>query len=153
MIQTKQSLLRVVYLSRNAISMSSEEMKWEIDGILEQSQRNNALVEVTGALVFNLGVFGQVLEGPMDAVEETFDRIQGDARHHDVTVLELRRIEARTFPEWSMGFVGLDDAAVRLFGGMSGEAFQEARRLGGEPILDALQGVALKKELRWRAAA
>lgn len=153
MRQSKQPLLRVVYLSRNAISKSSEEMKWEIDGILEQSQRNNARVGVTGALIFNLGVFGQVLEGPTDAVEEIFDRIQSDPRHHDVAVLDLRRIETQTFPQWSMGFVGLDQASAHLFADMGDDAFQAARRLGGESILEKLQGLALKRELRTRVAA
>lgn len=152
MTTTNGRLLRIVYLSRNVIVGSLDHMKWEIDAILEQSQFNNARAGVTGALVFNDGVFGQVLEGPMDAVEETFERIQPDPRHCDVTVLELKKVEELSFPRWSMGFVGLDAAAAQAFAGLAGEAVFEGRGAGADRIVDTLRGLALKREMRHRAA-
>lgn len=99
-------LTRVVYFSRSAMPENLDELEREIDRILTLSQRNNAEAGVTGALVFSNGAFGQLLEGPTDAVEEIFERIQSDERHHDVTVLDLKLVARREFPEWSMGYVG-----------------------------------------------
>ncbi len=47
-----------------------------------------------------------MLEGPIDTVSETFERIQCDHRHRDVAVLQAEHIEDRGFPAWSMGFAG-----------------------------------------------
>ena len=61
---------------------------------------------MTGALVVDGGCFAQALEGPREAVERTFERIQRDARHSDVVVLQLAAVGRRGFPAWSMAFVG-----------------------------------------------
>jgi hypothetical protein len=47
-------------------------------------------------------VFIQVLEGPVDAVEATFERICGDLRHRSVRLLELAVAEERVFGDWAM---------------------------------------------------
>ena len=56
--------------------------------------------------MFNSGCFAQVLEGPLGAVAATFERIQRDARHADVMVLDFRPVSERSFGAWSMAFVG-----------------------------------------------
>lgn len=76
--------------------------------ILRQSRRNNPPMGVTGALLYSDGNFLQVLEGPHDAVEEVFERIQQDSRHHAMLVLLDTTAEEREFGDWSMGFVRLD---------------------------------------------
>jgi hypothetical protein len=58
-----------------------------------------------GTLLFNRGCFAQVLEGPREAVERTFERIQRDPRHADVMPLEFAPVARRGFPSWSMAFV------------------------------------------------
>ncbi len=50
--------------------------------------------------------FTQVLEGPREVVECTFDRIAADIRHTDVTVLSFTPTQRRSFPDWSMAFCG-----------------------------------------------
>jgi hypothetical protein len=132
MIRQSASLMRVVYVSRNAIAKPVEEMKWEIDAILERAQRNNALAGVTGALIFNGGIFAQVLEGPMDGVEEIFDR--------------------RCFAGWSMGYCGGDAAAAAVFGGLGGDPRLDGLTPEVGAMLEALRGIALRDELRLRAA-
>lgn len=145
-------LMRVVYFSRNTIRTSPEAMKWEVDGILEQSQRNNARVGVTGALIFNNGVFGQVLEGPMEAVELTFDRIQADPRHKEVTVLDIKPIAAPSFSGWSMGFVGADEATCEIFKDLAPRADLTEMARRGDAVFDMLRDLALRNELHDRAA-
>jgi hypothetical protein len=71
--------------------------------ILAKSQDNNVRNNVTGFLIFDKASFVQVLEGETAAVEDTYARILGDTRHADITLVATRVIEARDFPEWSMG--------------------------------------------------
>jgi hypothetical protein len=95
----------------------------ELLPILMSSMRNNARVGLTGLLLYGppsplpesddpppsnvipfegAGVFVQWLEGPKDAVRETFERIGRDRRHADVEILAEGSREARLFPHWSM---------------------------------------------------
>ena len=97
---------RLVYYSANRLSGSPADMKAQIDAILAVSRRNNSLADVTGALMFSAQYFGQVLEGPRSALEATFERIQQDARHGDIAMLEFAPVPARSFDNWSMAFVG-----------------------------------------------
>lgn len=95
--------------------------------ILTSSLRNNARAGITGLLLYGPaeapppadddappstnvvpfdgpGVFVQWLEGPMDALRSTYDRISADPRHADVQMLGdgLVRRERRLFPSWAM---------------------------------------------------
>ena len=101
-----EDLFRILYCSRNTIHNSLEDQLEEIRGILATSRVNNASRGITGALLFNAGCFAQVLEGPLKQVEYTFEKIQRDMRHDDVTVLEAVHVSRREFPEWSMAFAG-----------------------------------------------
>ncbi len=97
-------IYRILYCSRNCMSGSIDEQKSEIEQILATSRRNNGTQGITGALLFNGGFFAQVLEGPMDRVESTFERIQRDMRHDDISLLECGNVPSRDFPEWSMAY-------------------------------------------------
>ncbi len=96
---------RVVYCSRNLIGGTDPQQHAAIAQILQTARANNSRKNVTGALLYNAGYFAQVLEGPRSSVEEIFEKIQMDARHGDVTVLEGGDAEVRDFPEWSMAHV------------------------------------------------
>ncbi|MEG4416909.1 BLUF domain-containing protein, partial [Microcoleus sp. C2C3] len=106
------SLYRLVYYSANRIPSANEHFRSEVDQILAKSRRNNALVDLTGALMFSAGYFGQVLEGPQAAIEATFERIQQDPRHGDVSLLEFVPVAARSFDKWAMAYVGEQTGVV-----------------------------------------
>jgi blue light- and temperature-responsive anti-repressor len=97
-------LYRLVYCSRNQIRGKQEEIIAEIQNILAVSRKSNPPAGLTGALLFNEGLFAQVLEGPVESVDGTFERIQRDPRHSDVTVLQYGPTDHRDFPAWSMAF-------------------------------------------------
>ncbi len=101
-----EKIYRVLYCSRNCMSGSPEDQLGQVRNILATSRRNNMAVGITGALLFSSEMFAQVLEGPLEHVQSTFERIQPDLRHTDVTVLEAAFVECREFPEWSMAFAG-----------------------------------------------
>ena len=150
MTDAEDDLFRVVYFSRNAIEGSLETQRAEVNAILEASQRNNREAGISGVLVFNNGVFGQVLEGPPEEVEDMFDRIQADERHFDVTVLETAPLARRSFAQWSMGFVGADAAFEAMFANLGAATSFDLAALDAEQIFATLSKLTMKNEIRDR---
>ncbi len=73
-----------------------------MSGILLDARRCNARDGITGALICRHDIFLQLLEGPEDAVQNTFDRIAHDDRHLEMVRRVLRHVPDRMFGEWSM---------------------------------------------------
>ena len=132
-------LHRVLYCSRNHLSASSD-VTAEIDGILAASRANNSRDGITGVLLYSDGCFAQVLEGPLDAIEATFERIQCDPRHGEVTVIRSEPITARDFPEWSMAFTGAPTSS--RFSIASAFSNQTS---GGDGLLHILRDVVVRE--------
>lgn len=139
-------LYRLVYASKNLLHGSDAEIAQAVSQILDASQRNNARVDVTGALMFNAGAFAQVLEGPQQGVESTFERIQCDPRHGDVTVLQCGPAESRSFANWSMAFVGQSDAGRTRWEGIAATSGFDLSRLDGDAVFAMLHGLVLDEE-------
>lgn len=158
--RTSQSgtLYRLIYCSRNVIAQALPEadLNSEIRAILETARRNNKAVNMTGALLFTASGFAQVLEGPRDVVERTFERISGDPRHGDVMVLSFTPTERRCFPNWSMGFCGTvqaDDPLAHLLAdpAVSGPPLVTPRATTGSDVLRLMERV-VRREEEWAAA-
>ena len=98
---------RVIYVSRSRIGGTEARLRAEIDAILAVARPRNAADGVTGALLFTRTGFAQVLEGPLAAVQATFERIQRDPRHDDVLVLASEPVGQRLFAGWAMADAGL----------------------------------------------
>lgn len=117
-------LHQLVYLSRNTFRDTPEASALSMDQILNAARRNNARDGITGALLHGGGYFAQALEGPLSALEQTFERIQCDPRHGEVTVLHCAPVPERLFDGWSMADAGaLTPEAVaelRLAGALDG---------------------------------
>lgn len=92
-------LHRVLYAST---ATGSTDSLLGVATILGESQRNNALRDLTGALATHRGTFIQVIEGPSDAVDLLLDRLRRDPRHTDIRVLDRAPVERRSFEAWSM---------------------------------------------------
>jgi len=131
----------LIYVSQSARPMSNEELA----DILQYSRARNARDGITGLLIYRFtpgddrGNFMQLLEGKASAVEQAWQRIAADTRHHTKIVLEEGRIDSRAFPDWSMGFRNIDAAALEGFEGYSdlgSERFWDRARAGG--LADAL---------------
>ncbi len=104
-------LFRLAYCSRTLIP-AQEEDHAELSRILAVSRVNNARAGVTGAILYNQGCFAQVLEGPLEAVQRTFERIQRDPRHGDVVVLQAERVATPLFSAWDMALAEASDPAA-----------------------------------------
>lgn len=140
-------LYRVLYCSQNSLTGTPETYPGEIREILATSRKNNARDGVTGGLLFSEGCFAQVLEGPLDMVENAFERIQCDERHRKVTVLQSGSIKARDFPDWSMAFTEADAAHNPLAAAALGEAFSR-QSSAGDAILSLMRTVIVREDGR-----
>ena len=136
---------RLVYYSRNRLADSAM-AAGAIEEILDASRVNNAQVGVTGALMFNAGCFAQVLEGPQSAVEATFERIQQDERHGEVSLLAFGPVSDRAFETWSMGFVGGSERGRARFAALAGDDSFDPAVLSGERLFETLHQLALEEE-------
>lgn len=94
---------QLTYHSRNLAQASPGGLLAVLRDILAKSQRNNARDGITGYLIGDRDWFAQVLEGEADKVRATYNRIQSDPRHEQVTLLSRREVRTRSFPQWSMG--------------------------------------------------
>lgn len=80
--------------------------------LLNQSKEWNQEHGLTGMLLYLEGKFlskvegrfMQVLEGNERDVNEIFEKIKQDPRHHSLIVLKQSSTESRNFGTWSMGF-------------------------------------------------
>jgi len=104
---SEQDLIQIIYISEADYKMSETALM----EILQQARENNAARGISGMLVYNEGVFLQVLEGPKDEVEVLLDIILGDGRHSNFRILAETPIEKKEFEDWSMGFVDVSGMA------------------------------------------
>ena len=93
-------MIQIIYISTSRTEIVPE----NLETILRISRRNNRGVGVTGLLVAGGRRFLQLLEGPEDAVMQTYDRIKADKRHFAQVLLSKRPITDRNFANWDMGF-------------------------------------------------
>lgn len=98
-------MIRLSYISQASKEYSDE----EIDALLAKSRANNRALDITGVLYYGNGMFMQVLEGPAEAVDQTFRKIRKDPRHHDVHLVERVPIDERSFGDFNMAFSRLSD--------------------------------------------
>ena len=98
-MQQAQRIEQILY-----ISTVSPRETIDLPAILAVARRNNDADAITGLLMFNGKRFLQVLEGPHEAVDRTFERIRRDSRHRAQVVLARKTIEQREFGEWSMAY-------------------------------------------------
>lgn len=138
--------MRVVYVSHNALKGSDAKVSEEIDQILDTARTLNRQAGITGALMFNRGLFAQVLEGPVDMVEATFERIQCDLRHTDVSILSCKPITERSFAHWSMAYIGSRVQAPATLLKIAEETGFDPRQIDGDAVHEALLTLLLKSD-------
>jgi hypothetical protein len=104
-------LIRLTYASRTAGVLSPLDVK----DIVRSSQRNNAKLGVTGALMLSNSIFLQCLEGDRLVVNALYHRIVLDGRHAQPAVLNFAEIDQRLFTGWAMGLVTTTEANMKVF--------------------------------------
>ena len=82
-----------------------------LNGILSDAINYNEKNNITGALVCRDDIYLQLLEGPEQAVNYTYQKILDDDRHLEVELLIKEHCNERIFPKWNMK----DDPAKTWF--------------------------------------
>jgi blue light- and temperature-responsive anti-repressor len=139
-------IYRILYCSRNRVPLPLEQQAVEIRNILAKSRSNNSSRNITGALLFNGAAFAQVLEGPLEEVEATFEKIQRDLRHDEVAVLETGYTQGREFPEWSMAFAGSTQNESTAFAEFNLDDAMENPSAAAAEIRNLLRSLVVRDE-------
>jgi len=145
-----EQLYSLCYISRNAIeNQGIFELSQEIQAILKTARKRNSERQITGALVYSAGYFAQVLEGPLNEIEMTFERIQCDPRHRDVKILQYHPLEERRFSDWSMAFAGLDPDGLECvpIGSALGDPGKAAAGPEALDLIAVLRGLIARNEM------
>ncbi|WP_203299610.1 BLUF domain-containing protein [Marinobacter sediminum] len=122
------ALHRLIYASYVAPGLNAA----EIDEIMAASARNNKKRFVTGALAFDRKYFLQCLEGEHQAINDLYNVVIRDERHHSVVLLDFRMVERRAFNSWMMPYAGSTEANSRIFFRYSGtDQFEPLTMSGG----------------------
>jgi hypothetical protein len=99
------------------ISTATRQMlRVDVESILFTARRTNNANSITGLLISSPRHFMQVLEGDEASVQQTYQRICADPRHHAHVILRQADVEARQFGQWSMASQILTEGS---FGEMS----------------------------------
>ncbi len=130
----RQPLSRLIYTSRLTELRDSEDVRKKVGSIAAAAAERNREQGVTGSLTFVDGTFVQLLEGPHEAVEGTFERICRDFRHEDIKLIDLTDTTERIFEDWGMAYLS-DDAMSQ---GPSKGDLQEIRYLLGVNVREAV---------------
>ncbi|HEU0285069.1 MAG TPA: BLUF domain-containing protein [Sphingomicrobium sp.] len=77
----------------------------DLEAIHRTAREVNALEGITGLLVFNGTHFLQIIEGSESAIEELVEKLRKDPRHTGFEIRDQRKVDARSFPDWSMELV------------------------------------------------
>lgn len=101
---------RLIYVSRSTVRFPND-----LKAILESSIRNNARLDITGALCFLDGIYCQYLEGERANLDALYLVLLADSRHKDVKLIELRSINNRIFTDWTMALVTWNKQTRALF--------------------------------------
>ncbi len=110
----------------------------EIEAILDVSRANNALDNITRALIYNGQHFLQCLEGGRQSVSKRFLIISQDRRHKDVELIDFSAIKERRFPQWTMGYAGSSALDPSIISTYSSDGFDPRKMIFPDAIVDMM---------------
>ena len=123
-------LERLIYQSQASHEFGS----LHLFNLLTEARLRNQRLGITGHLLYFEGRFTQCIEGPMTSIEQLWQSLQRDERHHDIELLGRYAIEERRFPEWTMAFSSYQSLYVH---GMTG--FFPVDDSGDSPLVSICQ--------------
>lgn len=132
-------LVRLIYASKISDGFGPK----DIENILQSARTYNVKTHVTGILCFSNEYFLQCLEGSRTAVNNTYQQILNDKRHHNVIMLNYTQIPEREFEKWSMGYVPQSRVTQSLNLKFSGSVDFNPFKMSGESahlLMLALKG-------------
>lgn len=110
-----QSLIHLIYASVATQKFEAD----DLTHLLQQSRQANARAGLTGMLLFSEGSFFQVLEGEPAEVDKLYEKLHGDKRHTQLTLIIREPIASRAFGDWSMGFSTISPEEIDTIDGLN----------------------------------
>lgn len=104
------SLHALVYYSQAVPGLTID----KIDDLAQDAAAHNHMAGVTGALFTDGRQFLQYIEGPEDGIASAYGRIINAKSHTELVVLGRGRGGQRRFPYWSMNWIPVDAADIRI---------------------------------------
>lgn len=95
----------LIYTSRARQEMSEN----DLTELLIQSRDKNLRLNITGLLVYGNREFMQLLEGTKQDIFSLYEAIFRDSRHQQVQLLWDGDIDERSFTDWSMAFININN--------------------------------------------
>lgn len=132
---------RLLYRSDMDLIGTETVIGQQVTEIVRQSAERNAANALTGALIYTRGVFIQALEGPLPALEATFERICCDLRHRRVELLEFVQADARVFGEWGMVRVSASHAVEGYFPSLAALTEQTSETVSAQSIVHLMRSM------------
>ncbi len=105
----------LVYTSIANKKMSDD----DLEDLLKKIRKKNETRHVTGMLLYLDPFFMQVLEGEEAMVNDLFNLIKQDSRHHKISLIYKKPIEERYFSNWTMGFSKISHENIAIMEGFS----------------------------------
>ncbi len=141
-------------LMNQVVYMSTETSPFEpaqLTDLLIKARQKNSALGISGLLVYHEGVFLQVLEGEVNAVDNLYQRIKQDDRHTKCELLLRTYIDKRSFCDWSMGYTDTKLFGSKMLQGYNdlfGETFSRDRFLANKSL--ARQLILAFRDGQWR---
>lgn len=126
---TNPEYLRIVYTSHAVAECGQQQLA----DILHVARPANHAVGISGYLLFEQGIFAQWLEGPRNAVETLWGKLQHDPRHYNIELLSAQAVNQRTFALWNMGLSASKDSVVSQLQGHTSHHVAELPAIMGFP--------------------
>jgi hypothetical protein len=111
----REALFHLIYSSQATIRLNQAGL---VD-LLKNARLRNEPRGLTGMLLYRDGLYLQFLEGKPDEVTGLLDRLRGDCRHKNITILGEGNLPRRLFPDWSMAYKNLAGLRNSLVPGYS----------------------------------
>lgn len=81
----------------------------DIEDILKCSTSKNKQHKITGGLYVCIPYIIQLLQGEQKSVEQLYENISRDKRHHSISVIMSENYPGALFPSWNMKHVILNE--------------------------------------------
>lgn len=106
-------LYRIVYISHSTIK--DEHVETQLTDIQQGSSTRNAMLQISGQLIYCERLFIQTLEGQTNVLNTVIDKIKQDPRHSGFKVIFSGNITNRDHPDWSQMQVVTDTTKLAQF--------------------------------------
>lgn len=99
----------IAYISRANKDFTDQ----DLDYLLIDARSFNQAHGITGVLLHNPGFFYQYIEGPNDAIQQAYARIEASHRHEIIMEVFNDVVDKRYCSEWYMGFCRVPQGCIQ----------------------------------------